>query len=520
MTRSREHLKFLLNGEARQVTNSPPTMTVLNWLRAEGLVGTKEGCAEGDCGACTVVVAEKSVKNDKIEFKAINSCIRFMPTLDGKAIYTVEGLADAEKNLHPVQQAMIDHHGSQCGFCTPGFVMSLWAQYQNIQAHGGDKPSISDLQIALNGNLCRCTGYRTILAAGQAAYDRAAYDQAVYDQPAATVDRQELSQKLTAMENAEILHLPHPSSMFAAPKTLADLLTLRQNHPAATILAGGTDVGLWVTKQHKNLPEIIYLGEVAELQAMTTTADSLVIGAAVSLHDGFAAIEQHYPQMSELARRFASTPICQSGTLVGNIANGSPIGDSMPFLIALRAEIELIGAKGARRMPLEDFYLDYRKTALAADEIVAYLHVPLPPSLSLSLSLSLAKHDGEFTLKFATYKVARRYDSDISAVCGGFAVWLDASHRIRDARLAYGGVAGIPKRARAAEQSLLGREFTEASVRAAMAALSGEFSPLSDHRASHAYRLAMMQNLLLRFYLEHNQAAPLPRQATNVYAGF
>ena len=497
MTTLRESIKFLLNGEERQITDCPPAMTVLNWLRAHGLVGSKEGCAEGDCGACTVVIAELQANDkDAVVFKAINGCIRFMPTIDGKAIYTIEGLATENEGglgqkLHPVQQAMVDHHGSQCGFCTPGFVMSLWGAYQNrqVQPTTEAKPTRAEVQICLNGNLCRCTGYRTIIEAGQAAYDL----------PPQIINTKQLAEKLTSLQDHAILYLPHPTSNFMAPKNLADLLSLRQNHPAATILAGGTDIGLWVTKQHKKLPEIIYLGEVVELQNITQSKDKILIGAAVSLSRAFAEIEKYYPDMRELALRFASTPICQSGTLVGNIANGSPIGDSMPFLIALKAEVILIGKERQRVLPLDQYYLDYRKTALAGDEIVAYLCLNLP------------QHSHQQKLRFATYKVARRYDSDISAVCGGFAVWLNADGVINEARLAYGGVAAIPKRAMRAERALIGKKFNESSIKAAMAELATEFAPLSDLRADKSYRQAMMQNLLWRFYLEKNPDTPLPR---------
>ena len=326
--------------------------------------------------------------------------------------------------------------------------------------------------------------------------------------PPQVINTQQLAEKLAALQDQAILYLPHPTSNFMAPKNLADLLHLRQSHPAATILAGGTDIGLWVTKQHKKLPEIIYLGDVAELQNIINSKDKIVIGAAVSLSRAFAEIEKHYPDMRELALRFASTPICQSGTLVGNIANGSPIGDSMPFLIALKAELILIGKERQRVMPLDQYYLDYRKTALAGDEIVAYLCLNLP------------EQNNPQKLRFATYKVARRYDSDISAVCGGFALWLDADGMITEARLAYGGVAAIPKRASRAEQALIGKKFTESAIKAAMAELSAEFAPLSDLRADKSYRQAMMQNLLWRFYLEKNPDQPLPRSELNVYAAF
>jgi xanthine dehydrogenase small subunit len=389
-----------------------------------------------------------------------------------------------------VQAALADGHGAQCGFCTPGFVMSLFALYKTDPAP--DRVAIND---ALAGNLCRCTGYRPIVDAARAMYalGRAlpARDLDWRRAPAGLQTRStaaseaELAQALRALRRRKSLVLRHPGGRFYAPRTSAELARLRARLPGARVLAGGTDVGLWVTKQHRALGDLLYVGAVSDLQRIGVTAKHLDIGAAVSLTDAFAAIEREYPQAREVLRRFASPPIRNAGTLAGNIANGSPIGDSMPPLVALGTRVVLRKGAARRELPLEDLYLAYQKTALRPGEFVERVRIPrLRPGLEL-----------------ATYKVSKRFDQDISAVCAAFALELDRG-TVRAARVAFGGMAATPKRACACEAALAGRPWTEATCEQAAAALATDFAPITDMRASAAYRLAVAQNLLRKFHLE------------------
>jgi xanthine dehydrogenase small subunit len=486
-------VRFVLDGRVVELHDIDPTRSVLSVLRDElRRPGTKEGCAEGDCGACTVVIGD--LRDGRMRLQAVNSCICFAPTLDGKALFTVESLAilaGTGAALHPVQQAMVDCHGSQCGFCTPGFVMSLWALYME-HAPRGTRPGGHEVRTALAGNLCRCTGYRPILeAAGR-----------MFELPTVGLDTAALQARLDEILAPAGLAHRSAAGRFFAPRSLAELTALRTRHPDATILAGGTDVGLWVTKQLRELPTVIYVGHVAELLRLDECDGRLRIGAAVSLTDAARALIRHYPASAELWERFASVPIRNAGTLGGNVANGSPIGDSMPVLIALGAEVVLASTTGERRLALEDLYLGYQKKAMRADEIVASVEVPLPDA----------------ALRFRTYKNSKRYDSDISAVCFAAALRVDGGGGIASVRIAYGGMAAIPKRARAVESALLGKPWSEQAVRAAMGALDGEFAPLSDMRATAGYRMNVARNLLYRFFLETRPDAPLAAHELSVFA--
>ncbi len=483
-----DSIRFILNGEIVTVADVEPTHTVLNYLREnQGKTGTKEGCAEGDCGACTVVIAE--LHDAEIELKTVNACIQFVPTLDGKAVFTVEYLRQADQSLHPVQQAMVDEHASQCGFCTPGFVMSLWALYNQHQ-RANSLPDQGEIRSALTGNLCRCTGYRPILDAAES----------MFKLPPVALQFEQLRSQLQSIQRQYSLEYLHADSQYFAPKTIVELMRLRADHPEATILAGGTDIGIWVNKQFRALNPILFIGEVRELKHVYQTDRELHIGAGVTLTTAHQEITQYYPETSQLWERFASVPIRNVGTLGGNIANGSPIGDSMPALIALGAEVSLRNNTATRRIPLEKLYLGYMQKAMAADEIVEAIHLPLPRP--------------EQT--FRCYKLSKRHDSDISAVFAAFSITREGE-QVTDCRFAYGGMAATPSRPKQCEAAVRGELWSEQAVQAAMQALSLDFSPMSDMRATAQNRMQSAQNLLYRFYLETRDENSLLREQLDVF---
>ena len=441
---------FRLNGEV-QSASAAPTVTLLDWLReARGLTGTKEGCNEGDCGACTVMI------RDEAGARAVNACLLMLPQIAGKSVTTVEGLGDPAGELHPVQEAMVTHHGAQCGFCTPGIVMALATGHANGR---------TDHEVVLAGNLCRCTGYAPILRAAKAAEGVAA-------------DLADLPEPLAA---------PRADLAPLLPESADALAELYAAEPEATLIAGGTDVGLWVTKELRDLPRPIFLHRCADLREITQEGETLRLGAMVTVEALRVHVKDSHPALHAMLTRFASDQIRQMATVGGNIANGSPIGDLPPALIALGATLHLRHGAARREMPLEDFFIDYREQDRRKGEFVEAVTLPASaPDL-------------------ACEKLSKRRDQDISAVMAAFNI-TEAKGKITDARLAFGGMAGTPKRATKAEAALIGQPWSETTIRRAMIALKGDFTPLSDMRASAAYRMQGAQNLLLRHFVTREEA--------------
>jgi xanthine dehydrogenase small subunit len=465
-------LRFIRRGQPVSLGNVPPERTLLELLREDlGATGTKEGCGEGDCGACTVVLGEAD--NGSIKYRAINSCIRLAHSIDGMALWTVEDIVGADGTLHPAQEAMVRCHGSQCGFCTPGFVMSMFGMYQNHVCKG--RPITRALaQEELSGNLCRCTGYRPIFDAAQQ----------MAQLPHVAVDEAALLQKLEQLTSAD----PGlaADSAYISPRNLPRLLAERAARPQAQVVAGCTDVGLWVTKMHMQFAQVLDLTQVQELKRVEEYPNHIAIGAAVTLTDAYAALVRERPQLRTFAQRFAGLPVRNSGTLGGNVANGSPIGDSMPLLIALGAYVVLMSVRGHREMPLEHFYTGYRKNVLAPDEVVAWIKVPRPL-------------EGQEFLR--AYKISKRYDDDISAVCLVLDMSLEDKVVVRIG-IGAGGVAATPVRAVDTEAFLVGKEWSEQTALEAARILRAEFQPISDMRASAGYRSEVLGNLVRRYWLE------------------
>lgn len=464
-------LQFVWRGEIVSLPQLAPTRTLLQVLREDlAHTATKEGCNEGDCGACTVVLGEKH--GDHIRYSAVNSCIRLAHSIHGMALWTAADLAEADGTPHPVQQALHQCHASQCGFCTPGFAMSLFGLYQN-QVLKDQAVTRTQAQEALSGNLCRCTGYRPILDAAQ---QMASLPRALVDETRLLQQLEQLTQTQQGLE---------PDFSYKLPKNLAELLAARATSPKAQLVAGCTDVGLWVNKHHMDFAEVLDLTQVAELKAIEVSDTHTVIGAAVTLNDAFAALQAQRPQLHDFFHRFAGLPVRNSGTLGGNIANGSPIGDSMPLLIALRASVVLMSVRGQRELPLEALYVGYRKNVMAPDEVLALVRVPQPQPLDM----------------LRAFKISKRFEDDISAVCLVIQVQVQ-NGLVTQASIGAGGVAATPVRAVLTENALRGQTWTQATVNTAMATLRSEFQPISDMRASAAYRTEVLGNLLQRFWLE------------------
>jgi len=464
-------VRFVLDGEVIAIDEVDPTATLLDHLRYTlGRTGTKEGCAEGDCGACTVLVGSLNAGGENIDWRALNACILFLPMIHGKALMTVESLSQGGA-LNPLQAKMAANGSSQCGFCTPGFVMSL--QGRAIGAMGADLP----LADAIAGNLCRCTGYGPILEAGETitSLDR---------DDAATIEL------LQGLAKTHGVAGTYRARQWFVPQTGWELCELLAAHPGARIVAGATDVGLWVTKGLKEIETLIFIGDVAELRDLAESEEGITIGAGVRWAEVHAAFDRLHPDMGELVRRFAALQVRSAATVGGNIANGSPIGDGPPALIALGATLTLRSTAGRRTMPLEDYFLDYGKQDRRAGEYVESVYVPRPATTDL---IHMAK-------------LSRRFDSDISAVCGAFRLRIEQGV-IAEARVAFGGMAATPRRAAGCEAALTGQPFSEATLDTAAQALRGDFDPLTDVRGTAQYRLNAAVALLKRLWLREQGAA-------------
>ena len=471
----RNEIRFILNGEDVALAEVAPDETLLDYLRLRRtLRGTKEGCGEGDCGACTVLVGRFS--GGKLVYESVNACIRFLGSLDGCHVVTIEHLRGENGNLHPVQQAMVDFHGSQCGFCTPGFVMSLYGLWM-----ASPEPSDAAIEKALQGNLCRCTGYEAIMRAARAISD---YGKAAKDP--LLVERKAITARLEALRDGTRVEVGEGKNRFVIPADVDDLAAVLEAEPTATVVAGSTDVGLWVTKQMRDIAPVVFIANLVGLQSMSEDKGVISIGAGVTYTEAFETLSKRIPALGPLIDRLGGEQVRNMGTIGGNIANGSPIGDTPPPLIALGATLTLRKGNKRRTIPLQEFFIAYGKQDRAPGEFVEAVHVPVP---------AMGDH-------FAVYKVTKRRDEDITASLGAFWLKLAKDGTVADVRIAYGGMAATPKRASAVEKALLGQPWNEATVEAAMARYADDFTPLTDMRATAEYRALVAKNLLLRFYAE------------------
>ena len=474
-------VRFILNGDPVEENAVSPSMTVLDYLRERrGLTGTKEGCAEGDCGACTIVTA--SARDGGLDYEAANACLMLVPQLQGKEIVTVEGLAEKDGTPHAVQQALVEAHGSQCGFCTPGIVMALFAFH-----HAGDPVETEKIHDALAGNLCRCTGYRPIVDAALT------LDQSPSDQFVREAKKRIAS--IGGLVNSDSYDFDH--EYFHAPQSLNELLRLRATYPDAYLLGGGTDLGILASKDRKRLGRVIWTALVPELARIERTETQITLGAAVTYTATLPLFDELYPSFAQLIRRIGSPQIRNLGTLGGNVCNASPIGDMPPCFLVLEAKFIVRSQRGSREIPADEFFMDYRKTALAEDEILEAIRIPVPQPDTI----------------YKAHKVSKRFDQDISAVIGAFALTI-RDGRVEKARVAFGGMAATPARAYSSETFLEGEPWDISLAIAGGAMIDTDFSPITDFRANADYRSRVAAYLFRRVYHESTD----PTVITNVMA--
>jgi len=490
MTQVTNTVRFVLDGRIVEAQGERRTTTVLDYLREQlQRTGTKEGCAEGDCGACVVVVGELNAAGNAVDYVPVNSCIQLLPTLDGKSVKTIESLKKADGSLHPVQDEMIKCHGSQCGFCTPGIVMSLVNLVQVLPS-----PSRQQITDALSGNLCRCTGYNPIIDAAFKAVEKKSELMLEDHADVALLQEIQRAKTPTLTLDGDILVQPvvrtKKGNEFVSPATVAEVADYLLKNPTTTLLAGSTEIGLQVNKKFSRPEHIMYLGNVAELRQVTETAKAWRMGAAVSLTQVETLIAQAYPDFAEVLRRFGSPPIRSTATLAGNIANGSPIGDSMPCLMALGASLVLRRGDKKRQVLLENFYTGMKQNVLQAGEFIEAVDLPKPVMGQI----------------FRAHKVSKRFEQDISATCAAISYTLKGG-QLSDVKLAYNGLAPSPCRAPQLEAVLEGKAPSDVKAADLDAAITASFTARDGLRATWAYRALVARNLVIDFIEEQKEVA-------------
>ena len=471
------NIDFVYQNKIIKIKNPDSNETLLNYVRTKlKKTGTKEGCAEGGCGACTVVLGE--LKKDEINYKAINSCITFLPTLQGKQLILVEDLISKEGLLHPVQQAMVNYHGSQCGFCTPGFIMSLFSMYK-----ANSKFRDADIKDSIAGNLCRCTGYQPIIKAAKSLKNKNKNDQF-------SKSKKNIIDLLKKINNKS-LTIYYKEKKYFAPRYIAELKKILKTNDNVNFLSGGTDLSLVVTKERKDINSIIYMNSIKELQYIKINNQYIEIGASTPLIELETYIKNYYPDFTKILKRYGSPQIRNVATVAGNIATASPIGDCLPLLISLNAKVVLQDFRKEKVFSLDDFFINYRKTKLKKGQFIHSIRIPLPKDNT-----------------FRAYKISKRFDDDISSVCAAFNLEI-TKNKVQSVRIAYGGMAAIPKRATYCEKILLNSQVTDEIINKAKKALEKDFQPISDMRASRLYRIEVAKNLLEKFYAEIKQKKPI-----------